>query len=250
VSEWETDETITATKLNQKEVYIGSSAPSSPTDGELWFDTVNRKLKYYDANAAAWRVVPRVLTDLESRSHADLQNVGTDDHHPKIHGHSEHSFGEAEVVANKNQPNGYAGLDANGMLDMKMFKTKPSANVRNSNDASKSTSSGTYVKLKEMKINEQLNAYRVYFTIKNMSGGAEKTYACIYKNGSPIGTERQTSSTTGETFSEDFTANPLSPGDLLQIYVKTTNGTWGYVSDFRLAYDLADITRSVTNQDP
>lgn len=250
MSKWQTDEDITAAKLNQKEVYIGSSAPSNPTDGQLWFDTVNRKLKYYDANAATWRVVPRVLTDLESRSHADLQNVGTDDHHPKIHGHSEHSFGEAEVVANKNQANGYAGLDSEGLIKLELLRVEPSDTLRHSNDEQKSTSSTVYVKLKEILVNKPImGKIRIKFDLKRFGAAEYSVKAQIYKNGSPLGTERSTISTNYVTFSEDLEIS-LNANDKLQIYGLTlTSDNSCFVRNFRLYYDLA-IQNDFTNQDP
>jgi len=57
LSEWVTGEVITAAKLNQKELFIGDTAPVSPTDGQLWYDTVNKLLKQYIAAEAAWRTV-------------------------------------------------------------------------------------------------------------------------------------------------------------------------------------------------
>jgi len=250
VSEWQTDEDITAAKLNQKEVYIGSSAPSSPTDGQLWFDTVNKKLKYYDANAATWRVVPRVLTDLESRSHADLQNVGTDDHHPKIHSHSEHSFGEAEVVANKDQPSGYAGLDSEGLVKLELLKVEPSDTLRHSNDAEKTTSFYlALIKMKEILVNKAVRGkIRIKFDLKTNSGQYTAT-AQIYKNDSPLGTLRNTNEISYVTFTEDLDIS-LNADDKLQIYGKTEDmdGVC-YVRNFRLYYDLA-VQNDFTNQDP
>lgn len=36
---------------------IGSAGPASPKDDQLWYDTVNHRLKYYDKVAAAWTVL-------------------------------------------------------------------------------------------------------------------------------------------------------------------------------------------------
>lgn len=55
MSLWTSGELISASKLNQKEIFIGSSAPASPTNGQLWFDTTNTVLKIYDNNT--WRMV-------------------------------------------------------------------------------------------------------------------------------------------------------------------------------------------------
>jgi hypothetical protein len=80
MSEWTTGEVITASKLNQKEVFIGDTAPASPTQGQLWFDTTVNRLKVYDG--AAWKLVTAEnLNEIATRSHADLQNIGANDHH-------------------------------------------------------------------------------------------------------------------------------------------------------------------------
>jgi len=96
VSEWQTDEDITAAKLNQKEVYIGSSAPSSPTEGQLWYDTVNKILKVYHTEDSSWKTVITNITQIAGRSHADLQNIGANDHHtaftPAQHDSRDHSI--------------------------------------------------------------------------------------------------------------------------------------------------------------
>jgi len=63
MSLWATGDIITAARLNQKELFIGASAPASPTDGQLWYDTTNRMLKWYDASAAIWRQVTRITFD-------------------------------------------------------------------------------------------------------------------------------------------------------------------------------------------
>jgi len=250
VSEWQTDETITADKLNQKEVYIGSSAPSNPTDGQLWFDTVNKKLKYYDADAATWRVVPRVLTDLESRSHADLQNIGTDDHHPKIHGHSEHSFGEAEVVANKDAANGYAPLDSEKLLPNRLFRVKPSNTQRFNNATERTTNSSIPEKIKEIKVNKAIRgSIRIKFDMKR-GGSSGIAHARIHKNGSPIGTE-QTCAGDYTTKSEDI-AGSFEVDDLIQIYAWVSDGaTAVYCKNFALYYDLDNFLNvDFTSQDP
>jgi len=36
-------------------LFVGASAPSSPEEGRPWWDSTNKKLKVYDATAAAWR---------------------------------------------------------------------------------------------------------------------------------------------------------------------------------------------------
>lgn len=42
---------------NLTNLHKGDSAPTSPTDGMLWFDTLNNQVKFYDAGNTAWRVI-------------------------------------------------------------------------------------------------------------------------------------------------------------------------------------------------
>jgi len=55
----ETDPTgggpITASKLN--DITVGTTAPTMPTNGQLWFDITNTLLKRYDLSTTSWKVV-------------------------------------------------------------------------------------------------------------------------------------------------------------------------------------------------
>jgi len=80
MSLWESGEIIAADKMNMKDVYIGTTAPPSPTDGMIWVDTSvdPPAVKEYDETGAAWR--------------------------------------ELERTDRKNQASGYAGLDASARI--------------------------------------------------------------------------------------------------------------------------------------
>ena len=132
--------------------------------------------------------------------------------------------------------------------------------LRNSNDNEKSTSSSTYVKVKEVKLNEDLPACRLKFDV-DMFPTDGNSYAQVYKNGVPIGTEWAFSETGYVTKSEDFTG--WVKDDLIQIYLKTPKtayvqhmrfyydvvityvGGWDLITDLPVTYSI-----SMTNQDP
>ena len=254
MSEWQTDETITADKLNRKEAYVGTSAPSNPTDGQLWVDTSQNPpvLKIYDATNSAWKLCITSITQIESRSHADLQNIGENDHHPKIHGHSEHSFGEAEVVANKGAANGYAGLTSIKTLPVDYFEIEASDNVQHSNDTKRSTQNSSWTKVKEIKLLNALRGASLKIKFELLAQGSTTAHAKIYLNGSPIGQDRSTTNTTEwQVFEETFSNGVnLQPGDLLQIYAYSSagSGTYAHVQNFRLCFDLKP--HKFVNQDP
>ena len=136
--------------------------------------------------------------------------------------------------------------------------------IHNYNDVEKLSTNTIYVKMKEIKLNEDLPAVRIFFDLRTNVANA-LVYGTIYKNGIAIGTEQSTNSTTVVTFNQDFTG--FVANDLIQIYLKIEagGGQAAYATNFRLAYDIKlDIlmgqrletlvvlvnTISITNQDP
>ena len=140
----------------------------------------------------------------------------------------------------------------------------PNDNLQSSNDGQKSTQNTSIVKMKEILLNADMPICRLKFHLANNTGAYVAT-GRIYKNGSPIGTERTVTTSGGTTFSEDFT-NWLS-GDLIQLYGKISDGAqFCFIKEMRLYYQdlvtenlgvalvtplpLTTDTISVTNQDP
>lgn len=112
-----------------------------------------------------------------------------------------------------------------------------SADLQHSNDTQKSTTSTSYTKLKEIKINEKLEGVRISFALYAAEGS--DSYGIIYKNGVAIGTERTRTGGSGgteTTYDEDF-EGPFEVNDLIQVYAKNSPvGTNGYVKNFRLSF--------------
>lgn len=137
--------------------------------------------------------------------------------------------------------------DNAGIKPIPTLVAAASANLRNSNDASKATASTTYVKVKEIKLVEPLAGVRIAFNA-NETEAAGTGYARIYKNGVAVGTERNFGAS--QTFTEDLTG--FVAGDLLQIYAHGTAGTNVNVYFLRLYYDLSIVPTAVSaaNQDP
>lgn len=111
-----------------------------------------------------------------------------------------------------------------------------SGTTRNSNDAEKSTSSTSWIKIKETKLNEATGEMNIYFELKS-SIGAIWVWARVYKNGVPIGLERATISGTYVAHNEDL--GPFDEGDLIQIYAKATDPVTSLVRYLRFRYDRA-----------
>lgn len=272
--------TLLASEWNKEHVLthgLDSAKGSSGVNGQPYYATDTKIL--YLGTGTGWEEILRGetatrLAQLTEKSHANLTNVTANQHHAQAH-ESEHESGGGdalpwgsgggldvdkvdgkhassfEEVANKDQASGYAGLDSDKRVAMVVYKVKASGNVRNSNDAEKQTSSElpTYTKIKETKINEKIDNFRVYFTLRT-GQSATTVYAKIYKNGVAIGTSRSNNDETGIEYSEDF-AVALVPDDLLQIYAckQVGGGANALVKNFRIAYDV-DVVKSVSNQDP
>jgi hypothetical protein len=88
---------------------------------------------------------------------------------------------------------------------------------------------------------------RVKFQLRgdNVFNGMEYVdtygYAKIYKNGSPVGTERSVLGAGYQTFSEDFA---FAVGDDIQLYVRTQGSGFGdqaYVAYFRVCASMTSI---------
>lgn len=114
--------------------------------------------------------------------------------------------------------------------------------LQHSNDTSPTTTSATYVKLKEIKLATSLENCRVRFYLEKADG--VQATGRVYKNGAAIGIERQTISFT--TYSEDFT--DFDVGDLIQIYAHSdAGGETTRVSALRFYYSAGYADD--TNQD-
>jgi hypothetical protein len=117
--------------------------------------------------------------------------------------------------------------------------------VIQSNDGAVSTSSLSWVKMKEIKIASVVTgnvgcqgsgtsfALRIKFDLKS-SNSATSARGKIYRNGVAVGTEQHTSSTTYITYTEDIT-QPWTQNDLIQLYLLIDNSAYAaYAQNFRI----------------
>jgi hypothetical protein len=118
------------------------------------------------------------------------------------------------------------------------WTSTPTANARNSNNTEQTTVSASYVKLKEIKINEATGKINVYFGIHGTEGSPKDALGKVYKNGSPVGVEHSTFSTSYDYFEDEVPA--CVANDLIQIYVKKEGvGNTAYIANMALRYDRA-----------
>jgi hypothetical protein len=101
---------------------------------------------------------------------------------------------------------------------------KASASELHNNKAERTTASPIYVVLKETLITTT-GIMRTSFDLKQ-SNALAVAYGKVYRNGVAVGTERTTSLTTYQTFTEDIL---FAAGDLYQIYVKVSGGWSAFV---------------------
>lgn len=117
--------------------------------------------------------------------------------------------------------------------------SKASTTTRNSNDTERTTSDPSYVKIKETKLGEPTGKMKIYFELK-ISNASYTAYAKIYKNGSPIGYEQSTSSTSYVPFSQNL--GGFDSQDLIQIYAYRSPAGGAHlasVRNLRFQYDRA-----------
>ena len=96
--------------------------------------------------------------------------------------------------------------------------------------AAKDTIATSYTKMKEIIIC-RTGALRVYFTLSKPDTGT--AFGKVYKNGSPVGTERSSSG----TFNEDFSS--LAIGDKIQIYAYNNAADIARISNFSIRCSFA-----------
>lgn len=98
----------------------------------------------------------------------------------------------------------------------------------------------TYTKRSEWTIAVN-GIYTVAFDLKSYLGWAT-AYCRIYKNWSPFGTERTTTSSTDANFTENL---EFEKGDTIEFRCKTTNVTYEYdLNDISIKFSLATFTLS------
>lgn len=202
-----------------KSSFSGASAPSNPVAGMFWLDTTNHILKMRNEANSAWISLYDMATgravDAAKASGISI-TAGTG-----LTGGGALSASRSLAIAN-------GGVGATQIADgcitaAKLVTYSAGDYIIAASNAPGSTSSTSYVKFKEIQL-DRAGTLRIYFEISG-SGSSSR----IYRNGSAVGTAR---SGPG-AFTEDISG--WSAGDLVQIYVRVSNGTYtATVSNFRI----------------
>jgi len=112
-----------------------------------------------------------------------------------------------------------------------------SNNVLISWDTPASTTNTSYTKLKTFTLGAYLKPNRTLRLKFDLKTTSNTSYATIYRNGSPVGTERITSSVSYVTYSEDISG--WNPSDAIELYVKSSDaGNTASVQNFRICGDM------------
>jgi len=214
-----------------RSLFSGSSAPTSPDAGQLWYDTGSSSVKIrYNSSWVEW-------WDMDGQCVA-AGKVGTDSlasgavTDAKVTSVGGSKITAGSIPSGKFQAGAIAGADiADGTITRAKIGAYTAGNYFIiGSDSEKTTAATSYTKVKEIVVT-RTGTLRVSFALA--SSNMINAYGRVYRNGVAVGTARNTTSTTPQTYSEDISG--WGPKDLCQIYAYTQNGSYpAKVTNFRL----------------
>ena len=217
-----------------KSNFSGTSAPSNPVAGMLWYDTKNYLLKLRNWANNAWL---EIYDNGQDRVAAG--KVGTDSlasgavTDAKVTSVGGSKITAGSIPSGKFQAGAIAGADiADGTITRAKIGAYTAGNYFIiGSDSEKTTTADSYTKVKEIVVT-RTGTLRVSFALASEVGGYN-AYGRVYRNGVAVGTARNTTSTIPQTYSEDISG--WGPNDLCQIYAFTQNaGSPAKVTNYRL----------------
>ena len=107
----------------------------------------------------------------------------------------------------------------------------------------RNVTSNDYSKVKEI-VAGRSGTLRICFDLKT-TVGVRTAYGYIYRNGSPVGTEQNTSSTSYVTKSQDISG--WTVGDLVQLYYKSKDDGTVYAKNFQIKVATSDVCQINTD---
>ena len=217
-----------------KSSFSGTSAPSNPVAGMLWYDTTNNLLKLRNAANNAWLEIYDFGNDRVAAG-----KVGTDSlasgavTDAKVTSVGGSKITAGSIPSGKFQAGAIAGADiADGTITRAKIGAYTAGNYFIiGSDSEKTTAATSYTKVKEIVVT-RTGTLRVSFALA--SSNMINAYGRVYRNGVAVGTARNTTSTIPQTYSEDISG--WGPNDLCQIYACVQNVTspGAKVTNFRL----------------
>jgi len=195
---------------------------SSPSAGMTIYNSTTNEINYYDGSS--WQVI-----GLDGKVKADSGDSTA--------GYLDSKVDNATIEVDTS--NHQLRVKDGGIARVKLVNYTAGDYLIASADTEKEVYSDTYTKAKEILVARE-GTLRIKFDLKEGTGYA---WAKIYRNGSPVGTERSWDEPNYVTFSEDISG--WSPGDLCQLYVHSSGGQSVMIRNFRI-YTGKPIVEIVT----
>lgn len=141
-------------------------------------------------------------------------------------------------------------LNGDGNFTEVAYLTLVSDTLQQSADTERSSGGdpdNTYTIKKDIEIKTN-GSVRIKFDLRTSNSGYA-AYGRIYKNGSPVGTQRSTTSGSYVTYSEDF--DNVTSGDNFQLYIHNTfsggSGATAFCRNFRVYFNIFEQPTVVTD---
>lgn len=149
-----------------------------------------------------------------------------------------------EKQINKNQPNGYAGLDSSELIAPWITPKKAGTTVRNSHDALAYVLSTTFLLKKTITLDHHFKgSVNCYFELNcHIEPPYYSYYTSGYVNISGVHSPTRTATVEGwNLFDETFSNLDLPSGSTIELWIKAVDDigdlTSGIAKNFRLRYD-------------
>lgn len=151
-------------------------------------------------------------------------------------------------AAMKNVANGVAGLDGSAKLNLAQMPDilniyTIADNTLHAHDAALLVNQVSYTKYKTITIDTLIpdpSTLRIKFDLIS-DAGSGAAYGKIYKNGAPVGVERDTVTGSYETFTEDLS---FAEGDTIELWSHCSMPDTGHVRNFRVCGVPTQLTLS------
>jgi len=215
--------------------FSGSSAPGNPVAGMWWYDTTANMLKLRNEANNAWLNVYDF-----ANGRAPLALLATNCSRTVVAGTGVSVSGS---LASSNVTVGLSsgGVGATQLADSSVSQGKMvnyTAGDRLLIKSVQETTSTltTYIALKQIRL-DRGGTLRISFKLRRVGDSLLRVYGRVYRNGSAVGTERSTTSVSGDTYTQDISG--WSAGDRIQVYGRT--------SDYSVTVGVSELRVSCGN---
>lgn len=232
-----------------KSSFSGPSAPSNPVAGMLWYDTTNKRLKLRNEANNAWLEVYDFANDrtvLKTSHLVDgVLSADTAGRAKMADGYiTTAKIGNGQVSGAKLEDGSItAAKISDGTLTGVKLQNVSSGStiVLAAADTERTGNDSSYTKKKEIQV-RRTGSINVSFELRCGTYGI--TYGRIYKNGSPVGTERSTNNSEFTSWTESIS---VTAGDYVQLYCYTTSPGYAYsYRNFRCLIGWDQMNAAVT----